>query len=401
MESDRFLQLINETQSWPQSEEQWLSLARFILEVFSVPCVFLFSEDFKTLYASQFLNSSAVSCSCRQRLGSDLRSHRTYFDDEKRVIFSCSSQELGGGEDLLHCAAQWVLLPVKKRRGDSHESPLTLVMGVKEPLSVDQGLLLVSIGLWLESLKHELQLKNEKFQRNQFLSVATHELKTPLTAIYGMLQLRVRTLQVKSKDPVEVPIHEEDLRFFRTLIRQVERLRDLIDDLLSVSRIENGKLTIQLNHTDVSKLVSECLQSRLNILAKEASVILKSTLEEQIWAEVDPMRLEEVITNLVMNAIRFSPEGGMISLNLFQENQFLKVTVKDQGPSIRDEDRERVFQPFEQAQKTSRFGGLGLGLYISRQIARLHGGDVFLQEGSLGQGNKFEARFPLSGGKLV
>jgi len=109
---------------------------------------------------------------------------------------------------------------------------------------------------------------------------------------------------------------------------------------------------------------------------------------------VDPVRLEELITNLVMNAIRFSPEGGVVWITLRQEEGGFRLTVRDQGPSVPEEDRDRIFQPFERAQRTSRLGGLGLGLFISRQIAQLHGGSVNLTESVPGKGNVFEAYFP-------
>src|SRR5205814_9178542 len=91
---------------------------------------------------------------------------------------------------------------------------------------------------------------------------------------------------------------------------------------------------------------------------------------------------------------RFSPEGGMVWVRLRDENGAFRLMVRDQGPGVSDEDRERIFQPFERAQRTSRLGGLGLGLFISRQIAQLHGGNVTLVESISGIGNLFEAYFP-------
>jgi signal transduction histidine kinase len=133
----------------------------------------------------------------------------------------------------------------------------------------------------------------------------------------------------------------------------------------------------------------------------EASVNLNVDSVPNLVAWVDPVRMEEVIINLVMNAIRFSPEGGVVWIKLRQENGAFRMTVRDQGPSIPIEDRERIFQPFERAQRTSRMGGLGLGLFISRQIAQLHGGNVSLVESVPGKGNVFEAYFPIRQSHLV
>jgi signal transduction histidine kinase len=179
------------------------------------------------------------------------------------------------------------------------------------------------------------------------------------------------------------------------VIRQVERLNELIDGLLDVSKIQNGRFRIEPSETNVVSLLNECIQSRLRIIADEANVKLDLGAPPSLTAWVDPVRTEEVISNLVMNAIRFSPEGGVVWIRLKEEGDSFRLIVKDQGPGIELEDRDRIFRPFQRVQRSSRLGGLGLGLYISRQIAQLHGGDVSLVESIPGKGNVFEAHFPI------
>jgi signal transduction histidine kinase len=99
--------------------------------------------------------------------------------------------------------------------------------------------------------------------------------------------------------------------------------------------------------------------------------------------------------------MRFSPEGGVVWITLKSADGYIVLSVRDQGPSLPESDRGRIFQPFERAQRTSRIGGLGLGLYISRQIAQMHGGDVRLAESMPGKGNLFEARFPIKAGIAI
>ncbi|MDR3607354.1 MAG: HAMP domain-containing sensor histidine kinase [Oligoflexia bacterium] len=292
-------------------------------------------------------------------------------------------------------------------RGDLGSDPGMIMVGSMKPLTDrEQSLLLAAAqklsGLWIIAhLEAAIQL------RSQFLSIASHELKTPLTSIYGILQLQERTMRAKKPTP-SPSLSDEDERqakFLKITIRQVQRLNELIDGLLDVSRIQNGRFMVEPSRTDVAAVLREVVGSRLSLIAHDANVMLNVDAPENLIAWVDPVRIEEVITNLVMNAIRFSPEAGVVWIRLISagtgtavDGSAFRLTVRDQGPGVPVEDSERIFRPFERAQRTGRLGGLGLGLYISRQIARLHGGNVSLMESVPGKGNVFEAYFPESKG---
>jgi signal transduction histidine kinase len=239
----------------------------------------------------------------------------------------------------------------------------------------------------VHSLESQIQL------RSQFLSIASHELKTPLTSIYGMLQLQERMWRLKKDDPsLHDPERQRD--FLKRMIRQVERLNELIDGLLDISRIQNGRFMVEPSESNVAEILNETISTRLENVAKEAGVKLHLDVPESFVAWIDPVRMEELVTNLIMNAIRFSPEGGVVWIKLTSDQDSFKLSIRDQGPTVPREDRDRIFQPFERAQRTARLGGLGLGLFISRQIAQLHGGSVNLIESVPGKGNVFEAHFP-------
>ncbi len=265
-----------------------------------------------------------------------------------------------------------------------------LAIGSDRPLGAEGESLLACISLRLSLLATTWKLETMLAQRTQFLSVASHELKTPLTSIYGVLQLEERML--KSSDPLLNT--EKQKTYVRVMIRQVQRLNELIDGLLDVSRIQNGRFLVEPTETDLITLVKETLETRLMPIAQDAGVSLHFNGPEKLVVWVDPVRLEELISNVVMNAIRFSPEGGVVWIRITDEASAFRITVRDQGPSVPVEDRERIFRPFERTQRTSRLGGMGLGLYISRQIALLHGGNVSLVESIPGKGNVFEAYLP-------
>lgn len=269
-----------------------------------------------------------------------------------------------------------------------------LVVGSESRLGAKEETMVLAAAQRLSELARVLRLEHSIQLRSQFLSIASHELKTPLTSIYGILQLQQRMIKLK-KDHAVIEPQDQKRSYLKILLRQVERLNELIDGLLDVSRIQNGRFAIEPSDVDVATLVRDTIQSRLSLIATEAGVKLHVEAPQSLMAAVDPVRMEEVVTNLVMNAIRFSPEGGVVSIRLFSDSDSFRISVRDQGPSLPLEDRERIFQPFERAQRTSRLGGLGLGLYISRQIALLHGGNVSLIESVPGRGNVIEAYFPI------
>jgi len=284
--------------------------------------------------------------------------------------------------------------------GRKRQTPGWIVAGSIKPLSDREMVLFLAATQRLSELAAINRLESAIQLRSQFFSIASHELKTPLTSIYGILQLQERMARLKKEEPVALQ-EERKESFLRIVIRQVERLNELIDGLLDVSRIQNGRFMVEPADVDVAMILRETVNARLVLIAKEAGVTVKVDSPDSLHAFVDPVRMEEVVTNLVMNAIRFSPEGGVVWIKLRGEGGSFRLTVRDQGPSVPVEDRERIFQPFERAQRTSRLGGLGLGLYISRQIAQLHGGNVSLVESVPGKGNVFEAYFPVSSGARV
>jgi signal transduction histidine kinase len=285
------------------------------------------------------------------------------------------------------------LVPITVRQNAGSVSLGWIMSALPKPFTDKEGALLIASAQRLIELA-ELELLQSEIQlRSQFLSIASHELKTPLTSIYGMLQLQERMYRLKKDDP-SLRDPERQREYLKKMIRQVERLNEMIDGLLDISRIQNGRFMIEQTESDVASILKETIATRLSNVATEAGVKFHVETPEHLLAWVDPVRIEEVVNNLIMNAIRFSPEGGVIWIKLLAEGDLFRFTVRDQGPSVPQEDRERIFQPFERAQRTARFGGMGLGLFISRQIAQLHGGSVTLLESVPGKGNLFEATFP-------
>ena len=206
--------------------------------------------------------------------------------------------------------------------------------------------------------------------RDEFLSVAAHELKTPVTSMRGYAQLLTRQL-VKGV----MPEPERLKRTMEIIDQQSGKLAHLITQLLDISRLEMGQLTLNRETTDLIAIVESVItNARVTTSRHNLTMVGPQTLV----AWVDPVRIEQVITNLVTNAVKYSPNGGDIEIELVElpPTGQIKLSVRDQGIGIELEHRERIFERFYQARPEDRTAGVGLGLYISRQIVELHGGTI-------------------------
>ena len=224
--------------------------------------------------------------------------------------------------------------------------------------------------------------------KDEFLATLSHELRTPLTPILGWtVMLRSGTL-----DPAA--IH----RGLEVIERNVRAQTQLIGDLLDVSRIITGKLRLEVHPIAVVPVIEAGVDAvRSSAEAKEI------TLTVDVPPEVpkitgDPDRLQQVVWNLVSNAVKFTPQGGRIDVALSTEGSCLKLAVTDNGKGIEPEFLPHVFERFRQADSTSTraHGGLGLGLAIVRHLVELHGGTVQAESAGLGRGSSFIVRLPLS-----
>jgi excisionase family DNA binding protein len=223
--------------------------------------------------------------------------------------------------------------------------------------------------------------------REEFLSIASHELKTPLTTLSGHTQIALRQLHREGHlEPGRA------LRSFETIKKQAGKLGRLIDQLLDATRLEAGKLALDRTPTDLASLVHQVVAVSQVVHERHTiSVVAPPTLE----ACVDPLRIEQVLTNLLDNAIKYSPDSVQIDVLLLRnEDGTALLAVRDRGPGIPREHRDRLFERFYQAHADNHQSGMGLGLYISRQIAEQHGGSisaVFPPDG----GSRFELHLPL------
>jgi signal transduction histidine kinase len=222
--------------------------------------------------------------------------------------------------------------------------------------------------------------------RDEFLAVAGHELKTPLAALVLQIQ---SLLRIAEKAPDAPPARLAE-RLAKSE-KQIHRLERLVNELLDVSRVSSGRLTLQLDDVDLVALVGEISERFAEPLSR-AGCELEVHLPDKLVGRWDRMRLDQVMTNLLTNAMKYGP-GKPVTVTVTQEAGSARISVRDRGIGVAEPDRARIFGRFERAVSERHYGGLGLGLWISRQIVEGLGGSIAL-DSRLGEGSTFTVELP-------
>jgi PAS domain S-box-containing protein len=223
--------------------------------------------------------------------------------------------------------------------------------------------------------------------KDEFLAILSHELRTPLASILGWSNLLAagNLDDAASKSALE------------TIVRNARAQRQLIDDLLDISRIITGKLRLDVQPVELAPMIVAVVDG-VRPAADARSIHLRTALDSHTSPiSGDPDRLRQIIWNLLTNAIKFTPEGGRVEVGLVRTDSHVEVTISDTGQGIAPEFLPHVFERFSQSDSSStrRHGGLGLGLSIVRQLVELHGGTVTAESPGAGEGTTFKVIFPL------
>lgn len=242
-------------------------------------------------------------------------------------------------------------------------------------------------GIAIDNAVLYLEAQKAVAARDAFLSIASHELKTPLTSLTIQTQLRRRQL---GRGQTFTP--EALLKMADGDARQLARLTRLIDDMLDISRIASGKLTINREHVNLSHVVREVAERSADQATRAGSPLLVSG-DADVSGSWDRFRIEQVVTNLFTNAVKYGA-GKPVQAIVRASGGAATLEVIDQGIGIAPADQERIFRQFERAVGPSEASGLGLGLYIVKQILDLHGGTIRVQS-EPGYGSKFTVSLPL------
>ncbi|OGR84487.1 MAG: hypothetical protein A2901_01350 [Elusimicrobia bacterium RIFCSPLOWO2_01_FULL_54_10] len=223
-------------------------------------------------------------------------------------------------------------------------------------------------------------MKRTSAMKSKFLSIVTHDLRTPLTSVRGFCDLlRTENLSEAESDKCLLNID-----------KSVKRMTDMVVSLMDLVSIEAGKLRVDMKPFDYLKICSEVEGMMLTVAGTRGVTVSWKVPSGSLTVNGDTGRIHQVLSNLISNALKHTPKGGRVNISVSAEDSKISTEITDTGEGISDQDRERIFEQFYQAESsTHKREGMGLGLAIAKEILNLHGGDIGCRSPGPGQGSTF------------
>lgn len=268
-------------------------------------------------------------------------------------------------------------------------NPDTLKKTLKKALE-NQHLVVENKKLFKELKKVNTELKKLDELKSKFLSMVTHELRTPLASIKGYTQL----LHHERKGP----LNDEQKKTLEKVERESDHLNSLITELLDLSKIEAGKLSLLIQPIFLDQVIDTVLSRIKFNLEKQEITFENNVPQKPISVLADPQRIDQVITNLLTNAIKHTSKGGKIGINFYEKDREIDLEIFDTGEGIPQEDLTKIFDRFYQVENSlNKASGLGLGLSIVKEILHLHNSTISVSSEGIGKGSKFWFTLPKTG----
>lgn len=239
-----------------------------------------------------------------------------------------------------------------------------------------------------DEVASHLKTKTALTTRDQFLAIVSHDLRNPIGTVFSCADMLLGDFFSKGTN-------SENKHWLELIRRNAATALRLIEDLLDIERIAQGKLTLRFAQANVSQLIRESIENFVNIASAKNILLRASNVENVGLAVFDRDRIVQVLSNLIGNALKFTPEGGSVFLNAYNEADRVLISVRDTGPGIEPEQKKSIFERFAQLNSTDR-KGLGLGLYISKMLIEAHQGQIWAQS-DLGKGSTFWISIPRQG----
>jgi signal transduction histidine kinase len=240
---------------------------------------------------------------------------------------------------------------------------------------------LKSVQMQLEKAHHELKEMDQS--RLKFISAASHELKTPLTAIKSNIDF------ILSEKNGKVPEHLRS--YLLTIQRNTNRIHETMDRILDLTRIQSGRLQLSREPILLSKWVEEYIHE---VKPADKNLTIQMDIPKDLSVYADRNQLHDIFINLLFNAVKFTPDGGQIKITAIPDGQYILHEIRDNGMGIPEDKMNKIFEEFYQVEG-GKYGGTGLGLTITKRLVEEHGGKIWV-ESQLGKGSAFYFTLPLS-----
>jgi PAS domain S-box-containing protein len=276
--------------------------------------------------------------------------------DELPVIF----QRIRRGERISHYQTE-------RLRKDGERLKISVTIS---PVRDETGAIVGASAIARDITEQDRAVQEALRRRDDFISIATHELRTPLTTVYARLQLAERRV---GRPGYDAEAFRQDLAIVR---KGADKLRTLVDRLLDISRIRSGRIGLDRAPTDVIALARAVVLELAETTGRE--IVVSGPASSLDLVNVDAVRIEEVLTNIIENATKYGAADRPIEIELAEETTGIRIAVSDRGPGVPIEERERIFEPFHRA--SAGTPGVGLGLHIAREVVHLHGGSLTVEE---------------------
>ncbi|MEW5853924.1 MAG: ATP-binding protein [Myxococcota bacterium] len=303
-----------------------------------------------------------------------------YFDEEALPAFTRQMVALWRGDRVFETEG-----PIRVAGGEQRvvDKRLVVMPGAESSLSR----VLICIRDITERKQMEEALREANVRKDEFLGVLSHELRNPLAPLRNCAAILGRVS----------PGSEQATRARHVLERQLAHLTRLVDDLLDITRISRGKIQLRREQVEVGSLVQRVVEDHQAYFEQRGVQLELDAWPRPLWVDADPVRITQVLGNLLMNAAKFTDRGGLTRVTVKAQGDQVDIEVRDNGAGIVPEVLGRLFEPFSQAERTlaRSSGGLGLGLALAKGLVELHGGTISASSAGLGTGTAVAIRFPL------
>lgn len=301
--------------------------------------------------------------------------------DKMKEVFKTEKACEGERIHYHHRLFFYKITPLRDEKGDVAHAML-IMEDVTEVTKLGQEI--IEANKKLKSAVKKLETLDK--MKDEFLSIVSHELKTPVTPIKGYLELLL--------DGDLGRINKKQREALETSLRRIQHLQRMIDDIVDISRMRSEKMKFDMKPIDLSNIIEDTIKE-MRVLAYEKQVDISENMPRPLHVTADETRMAQVVSNLIDNSIKFSTNGGRITINAEKEDRSMHVKISDTGPGIPKKHHKKIFEKFYQVDSspTREFDGTGLGLPICEKIIKKHGGSIWV-ESKVGEGSTFHFTLP-------